>query len=455
MNIIEYSILRNFPLSNPNRGFDGCPKKAPFGGVMRAYLSTWSQNFVHRQKLRENDVLSENFGYRTRQIGNLVAEQLKPDYDNFRKVIANKLVSLFSGKESKEDGQSNQLIHFSMKKVENIANILNEIDDISQVIDWADPSSYVKEIVQDSFDKNEDFKNLSEDVKKKILTNFYDWCDYGFEESGIKVDLSNPDKKTIESMIDFLSRMKKIVSPKSKPKSKVKTNHKELESSIINCAEGECVDISLFGRMSSQNIFGEVSGALGTAFAMGVNEYQEMIDDFVTNDDVATNAGYLGHKDTGHKLHSTMFYHYHWLDMQQLRANMPFLYEEDDMKNTVVAAVTDTLCTNVPMALNRKMGHRSLPIGILVVVREGQNINLANAFDRVVSPERGGLGRPSVSRLGNYFSKVRQEMGNHKAFWYSPQYDLRCKNGKTWEEIKDVERVQSIAELTEKLKQIV
>ena len=129
--LYEFHMLKNYPPSNLNRDDTGAPKTCLFGGVTRGRISsqclkrTWRTSDLFR-----TEIGADKLGFRTRKLPELVADRLlemgvSPEYvDTVKSKISgfgNK-----DGKETKEGNTTAQMIFFSPKDIEAVADAVKE-----------------------------------------------------------------------------------------------------------------------------------------------------------------------------------------------------------------------------------------------------------------------------------------------------------------------------------------
>lgn len=460
MAIIEFSLLRNYPLSNPNRGEDGHPKAAYFGGVLRAHLSSQSQNRAFRERLRSTPLLADLCGYRTREISKVIADRLsRQKFGDHVTQIANRVSLLFRKKASvKRDGQTNQVVSISRQEVDKLADLLNKFVQrpgrVEQLLHWANPAAIFEEMFAQALVR----LKVDEPTSKAVLKIAYNVAIQrnvdDFPALG-SLNLASPDEAVVEAFAEQLLAAydrDKTIAKKYKKASEEKQDATPEFNNLINdlysCGTNAALDIALFGRAGGDlmgKMLSPVSAALGTAFAIGVNPYEEFRDYFTSMDDFGTgqSAAYPGERF----LHSSLFYSFHWLDLSQLKANLPVLAENAKLYKAALGEIIVSLCEEVPSAMSTKMGQRCLPVGVLGLVRErGQYQTFANAYERSLENGAGSLAGRAVHRLARYYGLIRAELGDHKVRWCSYEHKFRYGPKGQKEEIKPLTTIRSFAD---------
>lgn len=103
---ISISALTSYPVSNPNRGEDGAPKTAIYGGVARMRMSSQSQKRQWRMALAQD--LSAGFSTRTTRIGVDIREKLMAAKwsDSDAEAAAGAIVAAFGKQKSGETAEA-------------------------------------------------------------------------------------------------------------------------------------------------------------------------------------------------------------------------------------------------------------------------------------------------------------------------------------------------------------
>ena len=129
--LFEIHMLKNYPPTNLNRDDTGAPKTCTFGGVTRGRISsqclkrTWRTSDLFKAEIGE-----EHLGIRTRKLPELVADRLlelgvEPDFVEAVKPrisgFGNK-----EGKETKDGGNTAQVIFFAPQDIDAVALAVKE-----------------------------------------------------------------------------------------------------------------------------------------------------------------------------------------------------------------------------------------------------------------------------------------------------------------------------------------
>ena len=127
--LYEIHMLKNYPPVNLNRDDTGMPKNCYFGGALRGRVSSQCL----KRAWRTSPIFSQYFGtkgIRTRQLPELVAEELKKRglSDDVVDVLRSKVTGIANkdGKENK-DLKTNQIIFYSPQDISAAADIMQAL----------------------------------------------------------------------------------------------------------------------------------------------------------------------------------------------------------------------------------------------------------------------------------------------------------------------------------------
>lgn len=169
-------------------------------------------------------------------------------------------------------------------------------------------------------------------------------------------------------------------------------------------------DIALFGRMLAERPELNIDAACQVAHAISTHRANMEMDFYTAVDDLSkdeeTGAGMMG--VTG--FNSACFYRYSCVQWEQLVAN---LNGDAGLARKTVEGFLRATALAIPTGKQTSFAAQNLPDFLLGVVREdGQAWSLANAFETPVRPNReGGLVRPSVERLDDYWGRLAKVYG--------------------------------------------
>ncbi len=175
---------------------------------------------------------------------------------------------------------------------------------------------------------------------------------------------------------------------------------------------GKAVDLALFGRMIADLSDKNVDAASQVAHAISTNrmsmelDYYTAVDDLLPED--TTGAGMIG--TVG--FNSSCFYRYSNVDLAQLTAN---LQSDEELAIVGLKAFITASINAIPTGKQNSMAAHNPPSFVLVVVREAQLWNLANAFLKPVSVYSQGsedLAIRSIRALDTYWGKLSRMYGD-------------------------------------------
>ena len=179
------------------------------------------------------------------------------------------------------------------------------------------------------------------------------------------------------------------------------------------------VDTGLFGRMiTEKELFPPVVGAMTTAHAMSVNEYQEVLDFFTCYDDVSEVSEHLSDEGLERLLHSPLFYHHRVINMGAFFSNCPQIADKEVFEK-VMTCIIKSLVFCVPGGMARKTGTNIIASGLLLEVhQEGFPISYVNAYEKPVLPAlKGGLLEPAIEQLAQFVSFYDVEFPTCRRLW--------------------------------------
>ncbi len=169
---------------------------------------------------------------------------------------------------------------------------------------------------------------------------------------------------------------------------------KEKKAARAALGSGHSVDIALFGRMVADVADLNVDAAAQVAHAISVhgvdNEYDYFtaVDDAKTGEDDDAGAAMIGTVE----FNSSTLYRYATVDVDGLRANLC----DEEATVRAVGAFVRAFVTSMPTGKQNTFANRTLPDGVVALVRDRQPINLAGAFEEAVEA-RDGTSRLAVA----------------------------------------------------------
>lgn len=205
-------------------------------------------------------------------------------------------------------------------------------------------------------------------------------------------------------------------------------------------------DIALFGRMVTSECFRDVEAAMQVAHAISTHKVNRESDYFTAIDDLLEGRDELGAGMMGDiDYNSCCYYEYASLDVDQLRENLRFSPDADELVAGLVPALLRAMAFTNPSGKQNTFAGNIFPDAI-VVERKNDKIPLSyvNAFEEPV-PTFGRNPRiveNSVKRLFDEIDRMDAAYGLEIAnrAWLMPKFgEVASKKG---------EKVDSFGELT-------
>jgi CRISPR system Cascade subunit CasC len=191
---------------------------------------------------------------------------------------------------------------------------------------------------------------------------------------------------------------------------------KEITKAIVKALvdSGKPGDVALFGRMMASLPTINVDAAVQMAHAISVNTLQQEFDFFTAVDDLGgsedTGADHMG--ETGYN--SSTYYRFATLDTEQLSKNLGGTEHLTD----IIAAFADAFIQALPSGHQNGFAAHSRPAAVLVVVREGQPISLADAFENPIAPKGGAsLLENSIKAMDGHWADLTKMYGDEKVVY--------------------------------------
>ena len=206
-------------------------------------------------------------------------------------------------------------------------------------------------------------------------------------------------------------------------------------------------DIALFGRMVTSDCFRDVDASIQVAHAISTHavsresDYSTAVDDLLKPGEVG--AGMMDDVD----FNSCCYYEYAALDTDQLRENLKYTDNCEELMDRLVPALLRTMIVTNPSGKQNTFAGQVLPALILVECKRDKiPLSYVNAFEDPVTPYGGqGIVTKSVARLSAHVAAMDaayQLPVEHRA-WMSPLQDLN--------ESMQGERVASMPALLERV----
>ena len=181
---------------------------------------------------------------------------------------------------------------------------------------------------------------------------------------------------------------------------------KAIQKALIET--GKPGDVALFGRMMASLPTVNVDAAVQMAHAISVNTLQQEFDFFTAVDDLGgndeTGADHMG--ETGYN--SSTYYRFATLDAEQLAQNLgsaEHLY-------AVIKAFADAFVQAIPSGHQNGFAAHTRPAAVMAVVRQGQPVSLADAFEDPIAPKSGNsLLENAVKALDAHWADLTKMYG--------------------------------------------
>ena len=145
--IVELHVLHNLPPSNTNRGEDGAPKEATYGGARRARLSSQAQKRAARLRMAEMIGSETVFGLRSRHHVRTIAE--RPELESIAEdqrtnVVAKVIDASGASKYDKNANRTKVQLYLSPSEIERLATIA--ADYANAILDKSNKNSTVDDV---------------------------------------------------------------------------------------------------------------------------------------------------------------------------------------------------------------------------------------------------------------------------------------------------------------------
>lgn len=178
---------------------------------------------------------------------------------------------------------------------------------------------------------------------------------------------------------------------------------------------GKAVDVALFGRMLADLPSVNQDAACQVAHAISTHRVEREFDYFTAVDDKGdedeTGAGMIGQIE----FNSATLYRYAALDLNKLFHN---LQNDRDLVLSAVEAFTQAMARAIPSGKQNSFAAHNPPEFVGVCLRHATPLNLANAFEKPISPRANkALTAQSVEQLAAYEEKLSAVYGAEEDQW--------------------------------------
>ncbi len=170
------------------------------------------------------------------------------------------------------------------------------------------------------------------------------------------------------------------------------------------------VDIAMFGRMTTSDVFEDCDAAIQVAHAITTHPVKNQDDFFTAVDDLGEDETGAGHMDE--KYYNTgIFYKYASINFDQLASN---LADDKELAKNATSAFCKAFVTALPTGSQNAMAAHQHPFVILITLGNGANSNLANAFADLAH-QRGNLLKLTAQAMIQEFKSEQDFFGDLKA----------------------------------------
>lgn len=178
---------------------------------------------------------------------------------------------------------------------------------------------------------------------------------------------------------------------------------------------GKAVDVALFGRMLADLPEVNQEAACQVAHAISTHRVEREFDYFTAVDDQGgpdeTGAGMIGQVE----FNSATFYRYAVVDVRKLLAN---LQHDKELTLAALEAFAQAMVRAIPSGKQNSFAAHNAPEFVGVSLRHGSPLNLANAFEKPVSPRHDqALTAQSVAAMAEYEGKLASVYADAKDRW--------------------------------------
>lgn len=240
---------------------------------------------------------------------------------------------------------------------------------------------------------NKDGKENKKDVAKTAQIAMYSMQDIEDIAKVVKVELDQCQNISDVKKIKVKDIMDKIKNAQVRPVS---------------------IDIALFGRMVTSDMFRDVEASVQVAHALSTNRIVMESDYFVAMDDLVSgksleDAG-AGMIDST-EFNSSCYYIYASIDTDILAKNLSGMEEISDLVKKAVEGMLNAMAFSDPSGKQHPFAGHILPSFALVECKEKKiPVSYTNAFVEAVNPnEKGGLIQNSIKQLLQERQMIRKD----------------------------------------------
>lgn len=351
---LEVHILQNFAPSNLNRDDTGSPKDADFGGHRRARISSQCIKRSMRQYFQQQELLPATaLAERTKRLAKAVADALvKKGRPESAAIIAGQAgVNTFLSKSEAKDGdhKTPYLLFLGHREIAKFADLVDK--------HW------------DAF-------------------------------STPPAPAEAPPAEGIRARRGARARAPE--GPKSPD---------GFDKAVLQLLDGgKAADLALFGRMLADLPETNVDAACQVAHALSTNKIHSMEMDYYTAVDDLKPDDNAGADMIGTvEFNSACYYRYANLDLGQLATN---LQKDGELLRKTVEAFLTASVHAIPTGKQNTFAAQNLPSLVMITVRQGPPMSLANAFVEPVRPtEKSDLVTNSIKKLDEHYGDMQAMYG--------------------------------------------
>ncbi|MDO5581636.1 MAG: type I-E CRISPR-associated protein Cas7/Cse4/CasC [Planctomycetia bacterium] len=353
MKLIELHLLQSFPGTCLNRDDVGAPKSILFGGVNRARVSSQCWKRAIRElamKYAPENFAGKRGKYHTETLEKMMIE-LGIDPDS-AKILASEALLAYSKNDDNKKEKSDQNNSKDKKK--------DQDDGKTPVALYFTPN---------------ELATIAQNLKNEVYDKFTD---------------QSKDRKENKKITD---KIKKAIT-----------------KAIKNTPPHDFADIAIMGRMVAADPSLMLEGAGMFSHAISTHAVANEIDFFSAVDDTqpldTAGAGHIGTLE----MNSACYYRYIGLNIDLLFDNDHLGKLESPERKAILATFLKAVIEAVPGARKNSMFGFTRPQFVLGLVRTGQPLSLANAFEEPVQlGKKGGYVSESIEKLNEHLDKLQNE----------------------------------------------
>lgn len=444
--LLEISVLRNRATSNPNRGKNGEPKSAHFGGVPRSRISSQCMKRAIRFSEEFRNRLAGQLADRTRYLPEIVRKELAktdiPAEEHERIVQASaKIANKKDDSEQKpatagRGVQTPQLIFlepsFVPAYVQRLVESRKQWPECYEY--YLNPATSFQSMVAAKV--TEENSKLPENAWAIARHRMPQLAELAKFEGQPPQNSENPGEEEADWIVEqyelLSDKDKKVITKKSAKedngKKKEPADYKKFQKSLAVAYDHSAVDIGLFGRMTTSEILTDVEACVSVAHAIGVNEMTLDQDYFTAVDDLGSDYGEdrgAGFVAEDNYLTSNTYYEYYCIDLQALWKQRSYGRDAEQTAAAVrdaVSAFMHAVATANPRGKKNSTAAYNLPAAMLVEIKP-RNIqtNLMDAFLTPVRPTRNhNIVQGAVKALGQHVGQLHESYPTgSRLLWHS------------------------------------